>query len=116
MVATIPMYRQRCAELKTSLVFALMPFMLCLKSELVLDCRLLTVLLVQSVFNPCLGNISYLLSTDVRQTEAVSICAISVPSNLSGMTFRINAAFSRIQAVWVSNLNKTCSGIIFGDC
>ena len=42
-------YKQRCA-VKTSpssLVFALMSFMLCLKSELVLDCCLLTALLVQ---------------------------------------------------------------------
>jgi len=39
-------YKQRCA-VKTSLVFALMPFMLCLKSELVLDCCLLTALLIQ---------------------------------------------------------------------
>jgi len=32
------------------------------------------------------------------------------------MTFTINVAFSRIQAGWIVDLNKICSGIIFGDC
>jgi len=136
---------------------------------------LLLVLFVQSVFDPCLDNISYLLSTDVTATSrlkilqqgvlqcarlniehVIRVCLARIPPRLDklcsakqaqpshwtehyimniklvnifgdclifetevlsvglcAITFRCcarNLAFSRIQVVWVRNLNKTCSG------
>jgi len=156
-------YRLQRTELKTAGVCYAM-------SEVWTRVSVAYLLLVQSVFDRCLDNISYLLSNDVTATSllkilqcarldiehAIRVCLSRIPKRLDklcsakqaqpshwteycimniglllvnifgdclifeteeisvcAMTFRYcasNLAFSRIQVVWLRNLNKTCSG------